>query len=334
MRQLDVVVEPVALRGQPQRTVPGHALLLPAGVPLHLGARLHEVLHLHLFELPHAEDELACHDLVAEGLAGLRDAEGQLHARALLHVQEVHEDALGRFGAQVDRAALPAHAAQLGGEHQVELAHLGPVGRAAHRAGDALVQDQLAHGGQVVGVQGLLHARLHGIDPVLAALHVGVGGQELGLVEGLAELAPALLHLLGDLLLVLGDVLLQQHVGAVALLAVLVVDQRVVEGVHMAAGLPSGWVHEDGRVDADDLLVQAHHGGPPVLADVVLELHPVWTVVVGGTEAVVDLAAGEHEAVFLGVSDQGLEAVFLLAHGVGVRAGMLPRRGCENSCAR
>jgi hypothetical protein len=67
-------------------------------VPLHLGAGLDEELHLHLLELPHAEDELPRDDLVAEGLAGLRDAEGDLHARALLHVQEVHEDALCRFG--------------------------------------------------------------------------------------------------------------------------------------------------------------------------------------------------------------------------------------------
>ncbi len=220
-----------------------------------------------------------------------------------------------------------AHTAQLGGEHQVELAHIGPVARAADGALDLLVDDQLTHGHQVVRLQRGLHAAFHGIDPLLAALHVGVGGAELRLIEGLAELLAALLHLLLDLVRVFGHVLFEEHVGAVALLAVLVVDQRIVEGVHVAAGLPGGGVHEDGRVDAHDVLVELGHGLPPVAADVVLQLHAVRTVVVGGAEAVVDLAAGEHEAILLGMADEGLEPVFLVAHKMGVRSGMLQRRG-------
>ena len=37
-------------------------------------------LHFHLFEFPHPEDELAGHDLVAERLTDLGDAEGDLQA--------------------------------------------------------------------------------------------------------------------------------------------------------------------------------------------------------------------------------------------------------------
>jgi hypothetical protein len=169
---------------------------------------------------------------------------------------------------------------------------------------------------QVVRFKRGLHAPFHRVDALLAALHVGVGGAELLFIEGIAELLLRLLDLLGDLLLVLGHVLFQQHVGAVALLAVLVVDQRVVEGVHVAAGLPHGGVHEDGRVDAHDVLVELRHGLPPVAADVVLQLDAVRAVVVGGAQAIVDLAAGEHEAILLGMADQGLEAVFLVAHDV------------------
>ena len=58
----------------------------------------HEELHLHLFELPHAEDELPRHDLVAESLAGLGDPEGDLHPAGLHHIQEIDKDALGGFG--------------------------------------------------------------------------------------------------------------------------------------------------------------------------------------------------------------------------------------------
>src|SRR5262249_34853331 len=58
--------------------VPLEALLLPVLVPLQVLAGLDEELHLHLLELARAEEEVARRDLVAERLAGLRDAEGQL----------------------------------------------------------------------------------------------------------------------------------------------------------------------------------------------------------------------------------------------------------------
>jgi hypothetical protein len=56
-------------------------------VPLLVGARLDEELHLHLLELAGAEDEVAGRDLVAERLADLRDAERRLLARVVMHVE-------------------------------------------------------------------------------------------------------------------------------------------------------------------------------------------------------------------------------------------------------
>ncbi len=66
-------------------------------------------------------------DLVAERLADLRDAERHLLARRLLHVQEVHEDALRRLRAQVDhgRAVLDRPHERL--EHEVEQPRLGEL---------------------------------------------------------------------------------------------------------------------------------------------------------------------------------------------------------------
>lgn len=81
--------------------MPVEAGLLPALEVLHVRARLDEELHLHLLELTRAEREVARRNLVAERLADLRDAKRHLLARGLLHVQEVHEDALRRFRAQV-----------------------------------------------------------------------------------------------------------------------------------------------------------------------------------------------------------------------------------------
>ena len=95
--------------------------------------RLDEVLHLHLLELAHPEDEVARADLVAERLADLGDAERQLLAARLADVAEVHVDALGRLRAQVDLDALLLDRAHVGLEHQVEAARGGE--RAAVRPG-------------------------------------------------------------------------------------------------------------------------------------------------------------------------------------------------------
>ena len=81
---------------------PSHATLFPLVKPLELCAWLNEELHLHLLEFSHAEDELACYNLVAEGFAYLRNSEWDLHASCLLHVEVVDEDALCCFWAEVD----------------------------------------------------------------------------------------------------------------------------------------------------------------------------------------------------------------------------------------
>ena len=89
--------------------------------------RRHEELHLHLLELARAEDEVARSDLVAEGLAHLRDPERRLLARELQHVLEVDEDPLRRLRAQVGDRARLLHRADRRLEHQVEVARLRQV---------------------------------------------------------------------------------------------------------------------------------------------------------------------------------------------------------------
>ena len=73
--QLLMVVETVVLVAHAQCLVPCQTVFLPVFKPFHLRARLAEELHLHLLELTHTEDELACDNLVAERLADLADAE-------------------------------------------------------------------------------------------------------------------------------------------------------------------------------------------------------------------------------------------------------------------
>ena len=97
--------------------VPVEPGLHPLLEPFIVGARLDEELHLHLLELASAEGEVAWGYLVAEGLADLTDAKGQLVAGGVQHVAEVDEYALGRLRAQVYLMASILHRAHKGAEH-------------------------------------------------------------------------------------------------------------------------------------------------------------------------------------------------------------------------
>ena len=234
--------------------------------------------------------ELAGHHLVAEGLAYLGYAERYLHATGLLDIDIVHEYALCSLGTQVYLAAVVAHGAELRGEHQVELAHVGPVPGAADRADYAAVQDYLLVLCKVVSLLRSHIAIVNFLIVRLFAEHVGVGLAELLLVEAVAELAAALLHLLVDLFLYFGEIVLYQHVGAVPLLGILVVYEGIVEGGDMAGRHPGFGLHEYCGVYTDNILVEARHGVPPVLLDIVLELHAQLAVVIDGRKSVIDFA--------------------------------------------
>ena len=43
-----------------------------------------------------------------------------------------------------------------------------------------------------------------------------------------------------------------------------VVDQRIVECVHVTGGFPGFGVHENGRIKAHDIFVHLHHRFPPI----------------------------------------------------------------------
>ena len=123
-------------RGMPRSTYHSQPLAAPVVEPLRrLGGR-HEVLQLHLLELPGAEHEVPGRDLVAKRLADLGDPERRSLARRLQDVEEVDEVALGGLGPQVGDVALVLDRADVGLEHQVEGPGLGQVGAAAVGAVD------------------------------------------------------------------------------------------------------------------------------------------------------------------------------------------------------
>ena len=134
-----VVAQAQVLFVDAQAQQPVLAVVLPVGEPLEVGAGLAEELALHLLELAGTEGEVARGDLVAEGLADLADAEGQLAAGGALDVGEVHEDALRGLGAQIAGRGGILGDADGGLEHQVELADGGKVMLAADGADDLVM---------------------------------------------------------------------------------------------------------------------------------------------------------------------------------------------------
>ena len=299
--QFFVVVEAIVLRAEAQCLVPSHAGLFPAGEPLEFGAGLDKELHLHLLELSHAEDKLSSHDLIAEGLTDLRDTERNLHAAGLLHVEVVDKNTLGRFRSEVDGAAAVGGGAHLGFEHEVKLSHLSPVACAADRANDLLVEDDLAESFEVGGVHGHGIALVECIALLGEFAHAAVGGAEFGLIKGLFEALAPFGHFFLDLLVVFGDLVLDEHVGAVAFFRVLIVDERIVEGIDVSGSLPNGGMHKDGRIDAHDVFVEQRHSLPPILFDIVFQLNTELTIVVNGAETVVNFAGREHKTVLFAV---------------------------------
>ena len=219
--QLVVVVETVVLSTKTECLMPCHATLLPFLKPSQFCARLHEELHLHLLKLPHAEDELTRHNLVAERLANLGNAERHLHASRLLHVQIVHEDALSRFRTQIDGACTLGSSTHLRLEHQVELTHVRPVASATDGANNAFVKDNLFQTFQVdaaFSVHHLLITLMQGVTLCLLLQYTGRSGTILSLVESITKTLAGLGYFLFNLLVILGNLILDEHIGAITLL--------------------------------------------------------------------------------------------------------------------
>ena len=78
-------------------------------------------------------------------------------------------------------------------------------------------------------------------------------------------------------------------IGAEAGLTDLTVNHRVGEVGNVTAGLPHSGVHEDGGIEAYDVIVHLGHFLPPEVTDVVLEVDTERTVVVCAVKASVDL---------------------------------------------
>jgi hypothetical protein len=70
-------------------------------------------------------------------------------------------------------------------------------------------------------------------------------------------------------------------------------------------------VHEDSCIETNNVLVQQHHTLPPVLLDIVFELNTILTIVINGSQAIINFTTWEHEAIFLAMAYNFLKNIFL-----------------------
>src|SRR5207247_4999566 len=94
----------------------------PAGNGFHDLVRPDEKLEFHLLEFARTEGEVARIDLVAKRLPNLANAERHLLTRGFEHVLELRENRLRGFGTKISNAVGILDRADVGLEHQVELA--------------------------------------------------------------------------------------------------------------------------------------------------------------------------------------------------------------------
>jgi hypothetical protein len=234
VRQVVVVFEAQFFSWRTQRQVPFHAGFFPVFVPFHFLAGAQEELHFHLLKLAHAEDELPRYDLVAESLTDLCDAEGYFLAGGFVYIEEVDEDTLRRFRAEVELAVFAGDVAQLCGKHEVELAHFRPVARAGFGVGNFQIVNDGLQFGHISGGGGFGEAVEDSVVLLLVFQHARIGLAVHGLVEAVAEALQGLFHLLVHFLLDLFQMAFDELVGAVAFFAVFVVNEWIVERIHVA----------------------------------------------------------------------------------------------------
>ena len=120
---------------------------------------------------------------------------------------------------------------------------------------------------------------------------------------------------LGQLEAGLSAPVLDDLVGAEALVALAAVHQRIGEAAEVAARDPGLRVHQDRRVKADVVGVLLHELLPPGVLDVLLQLRAEGAVVPGVGKAAVDLAAGEDKAAVFAQCDDLVHRLFGVFHG-------------------
>jgi len=299
--QLVMVVIAIMIIAEAQCLMPFQTGLFPSLEPVEFSTRFYKELHLHLLKLTHTEDELACNDFVTESLTDLCDTERNLHTTGLLYIQIVHEDTLSCFRTKVNLHCTFRSRTHFSGKHQIELANFRPVFRTADRANNFLIQYNLAQFIKVIIIQCFGKTFVQSVTFSLMLQHAGICTAKLCFIKSFTETFGSFGNFFVYFVVIFGELIFNQHIGTITFLGIAVINQRIIERIYVSACLPDCGMHKDSRVNAYYILVQQHHTLPPVLFDVIFQFHTHLTIIIYGSQTVIDVAGREHKSVFLAV---------------------------------
>ena len=124
---------------------------------------------------------------------------------------------------------------------------------------------------------------------------------EKSFVERIAKTFCSLGNFLVNLLVELCHLVLDENIGAIALLRIAVVNQRVVESVNVARSFPDCWVHEYSRINTHNIFMKQRHGFPPIALNVILQFYTILSIIIYSRQPIINLTRWENKTVFLGV---------------------------------
>ena len=176
-----------------------------------------------------------------------------------------------------------------------------PVAGTGNRAGNFKFLNQGFDISQVLCFEGAAHAFQNAARLFLVLHYPGVCAEKLVLVKSISKTFSRLVDFLFNLFLNFSDVIFYEHISPIPFFGIFIIDQRVIEGIDVARGLPGRRVHKNSSVDPNDILIELHHRLPPVFLYVLLEFCPILCVVVNSAQTVVNLAGLGHITVFLGM---------------------------------
>ena len=262
--------------------MPLQAGLFPLFVPFFLGSRGNKELHFHLFKFPHAKNKLPGNNFVAKSFSGLCYSKRNLHSTRFLNIEKVDKYSLCRFRTEIQIHGRLGRSAELGAKHEVELFDIGPIARTRLWTSNFKFFDQSLYVGQIFCFEWFSKTLEDAVYFFLITNHPRIGRFELLRVKSLAKPLGGFVDFFLYFILDFGTIVFDQNIGTVAFFRILVINQRIVKRINMTRGFPSGRVHKNGCVDPYDIVVQLHHGFPPIITNVFFEGHPVLTIVING----------------------------------------------------
>ncbi len=235
---------------------------------------------------PRAEGVISWRHFVAERLPYLGDAERNFDTRSIDDVAEVREDALRRFGAQIDLAGVILNGAGIGFEHQIELLGFGKSARFLGFRGDDPGKKRSIFDSRVLDDFGF---RAEGLGRVLFTFGFARRVGKEGVRRSVGVRRVDIDH---------------DMVEAEALLGFPVVNHWVGEPADVAGGDPHLGIHDDRGIKPHhlkEIVVGADVGGaddvvPPGILKVAFEFDAEGPVIPEPIDAAVDLRRLEDEA--------------------------------------